>query len=287
MQIDSHQHFWAYNDSDYVWMDDTMEVLRHDYLPDDLVPELRCNGFDGTIAVQARQMEIETEWLLELADQHDFIFGVVGWFDFTSPRLSETLERLSEFPKLRGVRELIHDMPDVDYATSDVHKRAIARLTPLGLAYDLLIRPQHLLPVLELVREFPGQPFVVDHLAKPKIASRQLEPWRTDLAALADFENVYCKLSGMVTEAAWGDWQPELFRPYLEVALEAFGANRLMIGSDWPVCTLSRSYADTMQIVVEFAGRLSGDERKGILGLNAAEFYGVSSAAIAACDGPV
>ena len=287
MRIDSHQHFWAYNPTDYVWMSDAMEVLRRDYLPADLLPQLRQCDFEGTIAVQARQMEAETEWLLQLAEQHDLIVGVVGWVDFSSPRLPETLERFAEFPKLKGIRELIHDMPEVDYATSGVHRRAIARLGPLGLTYDLLLKPAHLRPAVDLVREFPEQRFVVDHLAKPDIARGELESWRTDLKALALHENVYCKLSGLVTEAAWGNWHSELFRPYLETALEAFGADRLMIGSDWPVCTLSASYRETMGIVSDFADELSGDERDGILGENAAQFYGVSAAAVAARQGSV
>jgi L-fuconolactonase len=279
MRIDSHQHFWSYNDTDYVWMNDAMDALRRDYLPTELSSEIRQIGFDGTIAVQARQMESETAWLLELADAYEFILGVVGWVDFASPRLSETLERLAEFPKLRGVRELIHDMEDLDYATSDVHKAAIARLAPLGLTYDLLLKPPHLHAATVLVNEFPEQPFVVDHLAKPNIAAGQMQPWRQDLERLAQHENVHCKLSGMVTEAQWGNWNAQEFRPYLDVALEAFGSDRLMIGSDWPVCTLSGSYAETMQVVIDFAEELTADERDEVLGENAAHFYGVTLAA--------
>lgn len=276
MRLDSHQHFWRYNETDYVWMSDAMEVLRHDHLPYDLEPKLRGIGFDGAIVVQARQMEQETQWLLELADEHAFIQGVVGWVDFASPRLDETLERFAANPKLKGVRELIHDMPDMDYSVSDVHTRAIAKLAPLGLTYDLLLKPQHLRPAAQLVRQFPNQPFVVDHIAKPGIERAARQPWQTGLAALAAFENIYCKLSGMVTEAAWGNWRPETFRPYLDSVLEAFGAGRLMIGSDWPVCTLSGSYEATMGIVIDFANDLTCAERDGILGNNAAYFYGVN-----------
>lgn len=279
MRIDSHQHFWRYNDTDYVWMTDAMDVLRRDHLPPELSSEIGRIGFDGTIAVQARQMESETAWLLELADVHDFILGVVGWVDFASPQLPEVLERFAEFPKLLGVRELIHDMEDLNYSTSDVHKAAIARLTPLGLTYDLLLKPPHLPAAIALVNEFRGQPFVVDHLAKPNIAAGEMQPWRRDLERLAEHENVFCKLSGMVTEADWGNWTSHELRPYLDVALDAFGSDRLMIGSDWPVCTLSGSYAETMQNVIDFAEELTAGERNGILGENAARFYGVKLAA--------
>lgn len=279
MRVDSHQHFWSYNDTDYVWMNEAMDALRRDHLPRDLCSEIRRIGFDGTIAVQARQMESETAWLLELANAHEFILGVVGWVDFASLQLSETLKRFAKFPKFRGVRELIHDMEDLDYATSDVHKAAIARLAPLGLTYDLLLKPPHLRAATKLVNEFREQPFVVDHLAKPNVAAGQMQPWRQDLERLAEHENVYCKLSGMVTEARWGNWRAQEFRPHLDVALEAFGSDRLMIGSDWPVCTLSGSYAETMQVVIDFADELTADERDGVLGENAAHFYGVTFAA--------
>jgi L-fuconolactonase len=275
MRLDSHQHFWKYSATDYHWMDGTMDVLRRDYLPKDLNPELDGLGFDGTIAVQARRMERETDWLLELADEHAFIRGVVGWADFTAPHLDETLERFAANPKLKGLRELIHDMPAVDYAVSDVHTQAIAKLSPLGLTYDLLLKPQHLPFATKLARQFPNQPFVVDHMAKPDIASGIVQPWRQDIETLAACENVYCKLSGLVTEATWRNWHDGTFRPYLDIVLETFGADRLMIGSDWPVCLLSANYATTMGIVVDFAKELSNDDRDGILGDNAARFYGL------------
>lgn len=276
MRIDSHQHFWRYNSSDYVWMDERMDVLRRDFLPSDLAPELKRLGFDGSIAVQARQMERETEWLLALAVENPFIVGVVGWVDFESPRLDESLDIFSAYPKLRGVRELIHDMPD-DYVTSGVHRRAIAKLAAYGLTYDLLLRPRHLPSAIELAREFPEQPFVVDHLAKPDIKKHEIEPWRSGIHSLASCDNVCCKLSGLVTEAAWRQWSAEDFRFYLEVAIEAFGADRLMIGSDWPVCTLSSGYTETMNVVIDFANRLAADERDSILGGCAARFYGVGN----------
>jgi L-fuconolactonase len=278
MRLDSHQHFWRYNPTDYVWMTDVMDVLRRDYLPEQLAAELNTTGFAGTIAVQARQMVEETEWLLELAARHDLIRGVVGWVDFASEQLDEQLARFSAYPQLKGVRELIHDMPNVRYAVSDAHIAAIGKLAQYGLTYDLLLKPPHLRPAIELVRQFPDQPFVVDHIAKPDIASRSLSPWQEDLRELAKAQNVFCKLSGMVTEARWGDWQAEDFRPYLDVVLEAFGPERLMIGSDWPVCLLSGVYADVMAIVIDYCDALSPSEQDAILGETAVRFYGVNNA---------
>ena len=275
MRIDSHQHFWRYNSTDYVWMSDAMDSLRRDYLPADLAPLLQDLDFDGSIAVQARQMLVETEWLLDLADANPSILGVVGWVDFASTRSDEQLERLATRPKLRGIRELIHDMPDRNYAVSDEHIRGVSQLQRYGLTYDLLLQPVHLRPALELVRKFPDQPFVVDHLAKPRIAAGELSPWREEITALAQCENVYCKLSGMATEAKWRDWQPRDFRPYFDVVLESFGADRVMIGSDWPVCTLSGSYADVMGIVTNYVDELSIDEKTAILGGSCARFYGL------------
>jgi L-fuconolactonase len=276
MRLDSHQHFWRYNPTDYIWMDDSMQVLRQDYLPEAIEPKLKSLQLDGTIAVQARQMLVETEWLLELAEQHDFIRGVVGWVDFAADDLDEQLERFAAHKSLKGVRELIHDMQDVDYATSDAHMSGISKLSQYDLTYDLLLKPPHIRPALELVRRFPDQPFVVDHIAKPDIAAGMQSPWEEDIKALARCENVCCKLSGMVTEAAWGEWKPANFRPYLDIILNAFGANRLMIGSDWPVCELSGPYAKVMEIVIDFTENLSSDEQDEILGGTCARFYKVA-----------
>jgi len=276
MRIDAHQHFWRYNPTDYAWMSNSMDILRRDHLPTDLQPLLQSIGFDGTIAVQARRLERETHWLLELAAAHPFIHGVVGWLDFASPQLDASLERYAAHPKLRGLREIIHDMPDVDYATSTVHTSAIAKLARRNLTYDLLLKPTHIPAAIRLVDQFPNQPFVVDHIAKPNIAAGEREPWLSGFLELANRDNVHCKLSGMVTEAAWNQWTPATFAPYLHATIEAFGPQRLMIGSDWPVCTLSGSYEATMQIVIEFANSLAPTERDAILGGNAARFYGVA-----------
>ena len=272
MHIDSHQHFWRYNPAHQVWMTDVMAVLRRDYLPDELKPLLHAAGFDGTIAVQARQMLEETEWLLELSDTHPLIKGVVGWVDLRSPQLRGQLEKYAPHPKLVGVRHVVHDEPDDNFMLLPEFRRGIAQLREFGLTYDLLLFPKHLPVAVKLVAEFPEQPFVLDHIAKPRIADGLLSPWREDLRRLAGFPNVWCKLSGMVTETKWKLWRPEDFHPYLDVVFEAFGLERLMIGSDWPVCTLSGDYVSTMNIVINY---LSAEDREGVLGGNCARFYGL------------
>lgn len=276
-RIDAHQHYWRYNEQDYVWMTGDLRRLARDFLPGDLRPELDRARFDGTVAVQARQMVAETEYLLALADRHSWILGVVGWVDFASDDLHGQLERYSAHPKLKGVRELIHDMDDPAYATSPVHVRAVGALATYGLTYDLLLKPPHIRPAIELVDRFPDQRFVVDHIAKPPIRAGALSPWREDIRELARRRNVWCKLSGMVTEADWKAWTPEQIHPYLDVVLEVFGPERVMIGSDWPVCTCAGSYERVMQVVEHYVSAFSRDEREGILGGNCARFYGLTA----------
>ncbi len=277
MRLDTHQHFWHYNPAQHVWMTDGMESLRRDYLPDDLAPLLSEAGFDGTIAVQARQLVEETEWLLSLAERHAFIRGVVGWVDLRSPLLAEQLDRFGRHPRLVGVRHVVHDEPDDEFVLGADFRLGIAALADYDLAYDLLLYPRHLPVALALVKEFPQQRFVVDHLAKPAIRDGLMQPWRDDLMRLADQPNVWCKLSGMVTEATWRCWRPEDFHPYLEATFGAFGADRLMIGSDWPVCTLSGEYAPTMAIVSDYVSALKPEAQAGVLGGNGARFYGLGA----------
>ena len=276
MRLDSHQHFWTYRPDHQVWMTDEMQVLRRDYLPGELQPLLQSIQFDGTIAVQARQMVGETAWLLELADVHDFIKGVVGWVDLQSPELRSQLETYSGHPKLVGVRHVVHDEPDDKFMLRPEFRRGIAQLREFGLTYDLLLFPKHLPVAVRLVAEFPDQPFVLDHIAKPTVREGRMSPWREDLQRLAQFPNVWCKLSGLVTEATWQQWQPEDFHRYLDIVVAAFGPGRLMIGSDWPVCTLSGTYGDTMKIVTDYIRKLPTEIREGILGGNCARFYGLN-----------
>jgi L-fuconolactonase len=278
VHIDAHQHFWRYNERDYVWMSEEHHRLMRDLLPENLKPLLEEIGFGGTVAVQARQMIEETEFLLDLAERHDWILGVVGWFDFHAgeAELDRQLERYSAKPKLKGARELIHDMPGYDYAVSDQHVHAISRLGPYGLTYDLLLKPPHIEPAIRLVKRFPEQLFVVDHIAKPDIRDGTMSPWREDIKLLARHENVFCKISGMVTECDWRQWRAAQTHPYIDVVLEAFGPKRSMIGSDWPVCTCAGAYNPVMRIVMDYVEQLSLNEQESVLGETCAEFYSLS-----------
>ncbi len=277
MKIDSHQHFWQYNETDYVWMGPEHDALRRTFLPEDLAPLLDSIGFDGSVAVQARQMTEETEWLLSLADRYPRLFGVVGWVDLCSVQADEQIERYAAHPKHVGVRHVVHDEPDDEFVLRRDFQRGVALLEPAGLTYDLLLFPRHLPPSTRLVDAFPNQRFVIDHIAKPPIADCEMEPWARDLREIARRENVWCKLSGMVTEADPNAWTPSDFTPYLDVVLEAFGPGRLMIGSDWPVCTMAGAYPSVMEIVIEYAGRLSPGERDAVLGDTCAAFYGLGA----------
>jgi L-fuconolactonase len=277
MRIDAHQHFWHYSPTEHNWMTGQMGALKQDLLPQDLQPLLARIHFDGCVAVQARQSLEETRWLLELADQYAFIKAVVGWVDLRSDRLPEQLERFARHPKFAGVRHVVQDEPDDNFMLRPDFRRGIAQLREFDLTYDLLLYPRHLRPAAQLVEEFPQQPFVLDHLAKPNIAEELYSPWQEDLHPLARFPNVTCKLSGMVTEARWKQWQPSDFRRYLDIAFAAFGWDRLMIGSDWPVCTLSGEYDTVMHLVIDYVQQFPAEAQAAILGENCARFYHIDS----------
>ena len=275
MRIDAHQHFWNYSAEEYPWIGKGMERLARDCLPADLAPLVAAEGIGGTVAVQARQSLEESRWLLGLADAHPLVLGVVGWVDLRSTHVEDQLRAVAAHPKFVGVRHVVQDEPDPRFLLGESFLHGIGRLAAFGLTYDLLLYPQQLPAAAEFVGRFPEQPFVLDHLAKPRVKTGEIEPWRRDLLALAAHGHVHCKLSGLVTEAAWSGWKKSDFTPYLEVALEAFGPGRLMIGSDWPVCTLAAEYADTIGIVRDFLAPLVADERDAIEGGNAARFYGL------------
>jgi len=273
MHVDAHQHFWRYDEREYGWIDDSLAALRRNFLPADLKPELECNGFQGCVAVQARQTLEETRWLLELAQHAPFILGVVGWVDLRSPRVRFELESLARYPKLVGVRHIVQSEPDERFLLQPDFLRGIAMLEEFDLAYDILIYTRHLPVAAEFVARFPRQRFVLDHLAKPPIKSGAIDDWERGIREMAAFPNVYCKVSGLVTEADWQKWKPEDLRPYLDVAFECFGASRLMIGSDWPVCTVAGPYSLVMDVMKDYLRKFPANERDAVLGGNAASFW--------------
>ena len=277
MRIDSHQHFWHYSPIEHAWMSDEMGRLKHDFLPEDLDPLLKSIGLDGCIAVQARQTLEETRWLLELAERHAFIKGVVGWVDLCSSDLPRQLETFAAHPKFVGVRHIVQDEPDDEFMLRPEFINGISYLRRFDLTYDLLLYPKHLRAAAQLVQKLPEQTFVLDHMGKPRIAEGFLSPWREDLRELASSRNVMCKLSGMVTEAKWNQWKPDEFTRYFDSVVEAFTPERLMAGSDWPVCLLSGDYASTMQLVIDYVQQFSPAAQSGILGGNCARFYGIDS----------
>ncbi len=271
MIIDAHQHFWHYFPERDTWMTD--EVLQRDYLPADLAPILAANGVDGCVAVQADQSERETQFLLQLANENEFIKGVVGWVDLKSPRVAERLEYFSQFPLVKGFRHIVQGEPDKEFLLRNDFCRGIASLQRFKFTYDILIYPHQLLAAVAFAKKFPDQPFVLDHLAKPDFETGELKGWEQHVRALAELPNVCCKLSGMVTEADHQHWQQSDFTPFLDVALEAFGADRLMFGSDWPVCLIAADYPRMKQIVTDYIARLSAGEQAKIMGGTAAAFY--------------
>jgi L-fuconolactonase len=275
MRIDSHQHFWIYSSEQYPWMTDRLAVLRQDKLPADIAPLLRPHRIEGTVAVQARQSLEESRWLLDLARQNPIIKGVVGWVDLRSSEVHRQLEELAAFPKFVGVRHVAQDEPDDQFLARPEFVRGVALLKDFGLTYDLLIFPKQLPAAIELVQRLPEQPFVLDHIAKPSIREGLLEPWANQIRELAKGSNVYCKISGMITEADWNNWKKDDFRRYLDVILESFGPERLMYGSDWPVCLLAGSYDDVFELALACLKELSAAEQERVFGENAAAFYGL------------
>jgi L-fuconolactonase len=277
MRIDAHQHFWSYNPDEYGWIDDSIAGLRRDFLPEDLRPELERSGFAGAVAVQARQTLEETQWLLELAASVTFIMGVVGWVDLRSPQVRSQLESFAGNPKLVGIRHIVQSEPDDHFLLQPNFLQGVSVLGDFDLAYDILIYPSHLAVAAEFVRRFPGQRFVLDHLAKPSIKSGEIHAWARGIQELAALRNVFCKLSGLVTEADWQHWKAEQIRPYLDIAFECFGPDRLMIGSDWPVCTVAASYGQAVGVVEDYLTQHTAEVREAVLGGNAARFWRLGS----------
>jgi L-fuconolactonase len=270
--IDSHQHFWKYEPSEYGWIDGTMAPLQRDFLPADARREMDRAGVTACVAVQARQSLEETRWLLELADTHPFVAGVVGWVDLQSGDAEAQLERVAAHPKIVGLRHIVQAEPP-GFLDRQQFRDGIARLEPHGLTYDILVYARQLPEAVSFARAFPRQPFVLDHLGKPDIRGNEFSEWRRHFAALAALPNVTCKLSGLVTEADWRAWTPGQLRPYLDAALEAFGPSRLMMGSDWPVCLLAARYDDVVALVRDALAEYSADEQEQVLGGTARRIF--------------
>ena len=273
MRIDAHHHFWIYNPAEYEWIDDSMSALRRDFLPRDLKPELDQTNVHGSVAVQARQSLEETRWLLDLAEGSPSILGVVGWADLRSPDIRSQLKTLVRNPKLVGIRHIVQSEPDDRFLLQPEFLRGIDALEEFDLAYDILIYAKHLPVAAEFVEQFPRQRFVLDHLAKPPIKIGNIDTWANGIRRLAEFPNVFCKLSGLVTEADWQQWTPEQIVPYLDVAFESFGPDRLMIGSDWPVCLVAASYARTVELVTTYVLGKDSRHQEAVLGDNAQRFW--------------
>jgi L-fuconolactonase len=270
--IDAHHHLWQYTAAEYGWIDDPMAALRRDFLLPELTTELTLAGIDGAVAVQARQTLHETHWLLELARSCEQIRGVVGWAPIAAPNFQDSIHKLAAEPKLVGLRHVVQAEPEGFLEGADFN-RGIRALRPTGLVYDLLIVERQLAEAIRFVDRHPQQIFVLDHIAKPKIAIGEIEPWRTQIIELSKRGNVRCKISGMVTEDSWAHWSIESLRPYLETVVEAFGVNRLMAGSDWPVCLVATSYDRWWQMLRHFFASSSEPERAQVFGATAARTY--------------
>jgi L-fuconolactonase len=273
MRIDAHQHFWIYDPGEYSWIDESMTTLQRDFLPADLEPILKRNGVNGSVAVQTRESLEETRWLLGLAEKSKSILGVVGWVDLQSADVRKQLSEFAEHSKFVGVRHIVQSEPDDQFLLRPDFLRGIAALEEFDLAYDILIYERHLPVAADFVARFPRQRFVLDHMAKPSIKACRIDDWLRGIYALAAFPNVFCKLSGLVTEADWIKWTPGDIAPYLDVAFRAFGPNRLLMGSDWPVCLVAGAYDRVLAVVPDHLDRYRPDERDAVLGGNAQRFY--------------
>lgn len=275
MTIDSHQHFWTFDPIRDSWITDDMSVIQRNFYPDDLKPILIQNGIDGCVAVQADQSLAETAFLLDIAAKNDFVKGVVGWIDLQADDIEEQLSELNSVKKLAGFRHVLQAEPDVEYMLRPNFLRGIAKLQKYGFTYDILIFPKHLTTAQKLVAQFPDQPFVLDHIAKPYIKAGLIDEWKRDIQSLAKFENLQCKVSGIITEADWKNWTYKQIKPYLDVVFEAFGIDRIMFGSDWPVCLVAGDYAQVKGIVETYTEDFSDSEKNKVFGENATKFYSI------------
>ena len=272
MRIDSHQHFWKYDSQRDSWINDEMKVLKKDFMPADLKIIFKENLIDGCVAVQADQSERETEFLLSLANKNQFIKGVVGWVDFGKRDVNDSLSYFSAHKKIKGFRHIIQAEP-AGFLLSDTFQRGITKLNKYNFTYDIVISPKQLIEAYIFVKKNPNQKFVIDHLAKPSIKENGFKHWKKLIEPFSVLENVYCKLSGLVTEADWTHWKEENFKPYLDEIVNKFGINRIMYGSDWPVCLLAASYQKQLLIIENYFQLFSQSEKEKVFGKNAIQFY--------------
>jgi L-fuconolactonase len=273
IKIDSHQHFWKFDPVRDSWIDETMSVIQRDFYPDDLKPVLDRNNINGCVAIQADQCETETEFLLSLAKNNEFIKGIVGWVDLCSANVESRLDYYNSFEKLKGFRHVLQGEADRSLMLRPEFMKGIRALGKYGFTYDILIYPDQLQFIPEFIKAFPDQKFVIDHIAKPPIKDKKMDNWAKDMKALTAFENLYCKVSGMVTEADWHNWQAADFIPYLDVVFETFGTERLMFGSDWPVCNVAGGYDKMIGIAQNYTAKLSANEHADFWRNNAITFY--------------
>jgi len=273
IRIDSHNHFWKFDPIRDSWIEDSMQVLRRDFLPKDLQPILHENNIDGTVAVQADQSESETNFLLDLAESNHFIRGVVGWVDFKADDIEQKLSAFASNNKLRGFRHIAQAETDDGFLVGNDFLNGLKYLKTYDYTYDILIYPRQLKAAIELAYELPDQKLVLDHIAKPLIKTGIMDPWASQMKELGSSKNVYCKISGIITEADHQDWNAEEIKPYLDVVFDAFSSDRIMFGSDWPVCLLAGSYAQVVQLIEDYVGKFDPSVIERIFGGNAIKFY--------------
>ena len=276
LRIDSHNHFWLFNKSRDSWITDEMSILRRNFLPSDLDTEMRAANMNGCISVQADQSEEETRFLLSLANKNPFIKGVVGWIDLCADNVEERLLYYAEEKKLKGFRHILQGETDRAFMLMPSFNKGIAALHTYGFVYDIIIHPDQLPFIHQFIKQHPQQKFVIDHIAKPNIKAKEINDWQTYMRRVAQFPNVYCKVSGVATEADWKRWQPADFVPYLEVVWNAFGAERVMFGSDWPVCLLATSYQRWIHTMEEYTASFSEDEKEYFWGKSASVCYNLA-----------
>ncbi|MBB6005715.1 amidohydrolase [Arcicella rosea] len=275
MTIDSHQHFWQYDAQRHDWISEEMKVIQRDFLPNDLAPILAKNNISGCVAVQADQTLAETDFLIDLANKNDFIKAVVGWVDLRADDVDDTLEQYAEHKIVKGFRHIVQGEADTEFMLRPKFKAGISALGAFDFTYDILIYHFQLEQAIQLAKLFPNQKFVLDHIAKPDIKSGEYAAWQTNIKKLALHQNVYCKLSGMVTEGEWKDWKVSDFKIYLDTVVKAFGTERIMYGSDWPVCLVAAQYEEQLGIVNEYFSTFSSLEKKKVMGENALKFYNI------------